>query len=89
MMFIGPNIMFVTAFQGLSRGMMALILSLARQFVLFVPLLYLFSYLFGLYGVWYSLPASDILGFLVAYAFIFAEYRRQKRSGYWKDVSPI
>jgi len=88
MLFIGPNIMFVTAFQGLSRGTMALILSLVRQFILFVPILYLFSHLFGMYGVWYSLPTSDILGFLVAYVFIYAEYRRQQRVGNWKDVSP-
>ncbi len=87
MLFIGPNIMFVTAFQGLSRGTMALILSLVRQFILFVPLLFLFSHLFGMYGVWYSLPASDTLGFVVAYGFIYAEYRRQKRSGIWKDVA--
>ncbi len=87
MLFIGPNIMFVTAFQGLSRGTMALILSLVRQFILFVPLLYLFSHLFGMYGVWYSLPASDTLGFLVAYGFIYVEYRRQKKSGYWTDIS--
>jgi putative MATE family efflux protein len=87
MMLIGPDIMFVTAFQGLSRGTMALILSLVRQFIVFVPILYLFSYLFGMYGVWYSLPTSDFLGFLVAYAFIYAEYRRQKRAGNWKDVA--
>jgi len=86
MLLIGPNIMFVTAFQGLSRGTMALILSLVRQFIVFVPMLYLFSYLFGLYGVWYSLPASDIIGFLVAYGFIYVEYRRQKRIGNWKDI---
>jgi putative MATE family efflux protein len=83
---IGPEIMFITAFQGLSRGMTALILSLLRQFIVFVPILFLFSYLFGLYGVWYSLPTSDILGFVVACVFIYAEYRRQKKLGTWKDV---
>ncbi len=87
-MLIGPEIMFVTAFQGLSRGTTALILSLVRQFILFVPILFLFAHLFGMYGVWYSLPTSDILGFLVAYAFIYAEYRHQKRAGIWKDVAP-
>jgi putative MATE family efflux protein len=86
MFLIGPNIMFVTAFQGLSRGTMALILSLVRQFILFVPILYLFSYLFGLNGVWFSLPASDTLGFLVAFGFIYTEYRRQKGMGNWKDI---
>ncbi len=88
MLFIGPNIMFITAFQGLSKGTMALVLSLVRQFILFVPLLYLFSHLFGMYGVWYSLPASDILAFIVTYVFIYLVYRRQKRGGNWTDVSP-
>ena len=49
--FIGPTLMFITVFQGLSRGTMALILSLMRQFLLFVPLLYIMSYFFGLFGV--------------------------------------
>jgi len=89
MLLIGPNIMFVTAFQGLSRGAMALVLSLVRQFIVFVPILFLFSYLFGIYGVWYSLPTSDVIGFVVAYAFIYAEYRRQKRMGNWKDIPEV
>ncbi len=83
MLLIGPNIMFVTAFQGLSQGTIALVLSLVRQFILFVPLLFLFSYLFGLNGVWVSLPASDILAFIVTFAFIYREYRRQKAAGEW------
>ncbi|MBN1176143.1 MAG: MATE family efflux transporter [Dehalococcoidales bacterium] len=87
MALIGPTIMFVTAFQGLSRGGTALILSLVRQFIVFVPMLFLFSYLFGLYGVWYSLPASDTLGFVVSFGFIYAEYQRQKKLGNWKDMA--
>ncbi len=87
MALIGPTIMFVTAFQGLSRGGTALILSLVRQFIVFVPMLFLFSYLFGLYGVWYSLPASDTLGFVVSFGFIYAEYQHQKKLGNWKDMT--
>ena len=87
MALIGPSIMFTTAFQGLSRGTMALILSLLRQFILFVPILFLFSYLFDLDGVWYSVPAADGLGFLLSFWFIFAEYRHQKRLGNWKDMN--
>jgi Na+-driven multidrug efflux pump len=80
MMFIGPTIMFITLFQGLSRGMMALILSLVRQFLLFIPLLYFFSYLFGLYGVWWSLPASDFLSFTLTFVFTYREYKIQKKT---------
>lgn len=87
MLFIGPSIMFITVFQGLSRGAMALVLSLVRQFLLFVPLLYLFSYLFGLYGVWTALPVSDVLSFAVTFVFIYREYRLQKKNYDWSGNS--
>jgi len=76
---IGPMLMFITTFQGLSNGMMALFLSLLRQFLFFIPLLYLFRYTFGIYGVWSSMPASDTLSFLVTFLFIYREYRKHKR----------
>jgi putative MATE family efflux protein len=79
MVFVGLNIMLITAFQGLSRGKTALVLSLIRQFIVFVPLLYIFRFLFGLTGVWWSGPTSDILGFCVSIVFIYREYRQQQR----------
>jgi putative MATE family efflux protein len=79
MVLIGPNIMCVTTFQGLAKGRTALVLSLIRQFLVFIPALYLFRYLFGLTGVWLSAPASDIMGLVVTLAFILREYRLQKR----------
>ena len=75
----GPIIVFVTTFQGLSRGMMALFLSLLRQFLFFIPLLFLFRYTFGIYGVWSSMPVSDTLSFLVTFFFIYREFRKHKR----------
>jgi putative MATE family efflux protein len=78
---IGPSIMFVTAFQGLNKGKTALALSLIRQFIVFVPLMYLFRYLFGMYGAWWSLPVSDTLGIAVSLGFILGEYRLYKKSG--------
>jgi putative MATE family efflux protein len=81
MPFIGPNIMFITTFQGLSKGTMALLLSLVRQFLLFVPLLYLLSRLLGMQGVWAAMPAADVLGFIITFAFIYREYTRRKRDG--------
>ena len=72
--------MFITAFQGLSRGMMSLILSLVRQFIFFIPLLYLLRYLLGIYGVWLSLPASDVLSFTVTFLFLYREYRKQRKN---------
>jgi putative MATE family efflux protein len=75
---VGPTMLFITAFQGMSRGTLALILSLVRQFFFFIPLLYLFSYLFGITGVWVSLPVSDIFGFIISFLFIYREYREHR-----------
>jgi len=80
---IGPTIMFITTFQGLSKGRDAMVLSLARQFIFFVPGMYLLSYLMGLNGVWLSMPVSDVAGFLVSGFWIYREYRAQKKSGLW------
>ncbi len=85
MLLIGPSVMFITTFQGLSKGTMALILSLVRQFIFFLPLLYLLRYLLGLHGVWLSLPASDVLGFIVTFFIIYREYRKQRKSAKWSD----
>lgn len=77
LVFIGPSILFITAFQGLSMGGMALWLSLVRQFILFIPVLFILEYLFGLIGIWLSLPVSDILSFAVVLVFLLKEYRRR------------
>jgi putative MATE family efflux protein len=84
---VGPTMLFITAFQGMSRGTLSLILSLVRQFFFFIPLLYLFSYLYGVTGVWISLPASDVLGFAISLLFIFREYKKHKRNPA-KEVMP-
>jgi putative MATE family efflux protein len=79
MIFIGPSIMFITTFQGLSQGTKSLVLSLLRQFIIFIPILYLFRHLFGLTGIWVAMPASDTLSFVLVGFFIYREYRKHKR----------
>jgi putative MATE family efflux protein len=89
MVFVGPTIVFITAFQGLSKGTIALFLSLLRQFLIFIPLLFLFRYLFGLYGVWWSMPASDTLSFVLTLAFVWREYRKERRTMEGRIVAPV
>ena len=83
---VGPSILFITTFQGLSKGKEALILSLVRQFIFFVPLLYLLPRIWGINGVWLSLPISDTLAFLVSGLWLFREYKLQQRTGVWSDI---
>ncbi len=79
----GPMVLFVTTFQGLSKGKDALLLSLVRQLIFFIPLLFLLRWAWGMTGVWLSLPISDILAFIVSGLWLFREYRRQQ------GMSPI
>jgi MATE family, multidrug efflux pump len=82
MVLIGPNILVITAFQGLARGKTALALSLIKQFIVFIPLLYLCRYLWGINGVWISWPIADTLSTVVSFAFIFREYRIHQQKGF-------
>jgi Na+-driven multidrug efflux pump len=81
---IGPTLIFITVFQGLSKGLDAMVLSLARQFIFFVPALLILPRLWDLTGVWIAMPVSDILGFLSAGLWLWREYGVQKKRDYWK-----
>lgn len=48
------------------QTMKATILAAARQFLFFIPALFIFSHFFKLGGIIYSQPVADVLSFLVA-----------------------
>ena len=85
---VGPTIVSITTFQGLSRGTTAWLLSLTRQLFFFVPALYILSHFMGLNGVWLTMPVSDTLGSVVAISWLLREYWKQKKSGLWTQ-SPV
>ncbi len=87
--FIGPTIIFITTFQGLSKGKDAMMLSLTRQLVFFVPGLFLLSYYWGMTGIWVSMPVSDFLGFIIASLWLIREYRLQKKNHNWVKVLAV
>jgi putative MATE family efflux protein len=76
MVLIGFSILSTTTLQGLSKGVTALVLSLIRQFVVFIPLLYLCRHLWDLTGVWISWPIADTLSTAVSFVFIYREYKK-------------
>jgi len=84
----GPAIMFVTTFQGLSKGWTAISLSLMRELVFFIPAIFILPRFIGLNGVWLSLPIADVCGTIIAGFWLYREYRLQKRSGIW-DNAPV
>ena len=48
-------------FQAIGEPIPALVLTLARQGLFMIPLMYILSYSFGLDGVWFSMPLGEIL----------------------------
>jgi putative MATE family efflux protein len=84
--FIGLAIIFIVTFQAMGKGREVLLLSLARQFVFFVPLIYILPRFMEVTGVWVALPVSDVCGFLVTGSWLLREYRKQRRIGVWKDL---
>ena len=83
---VGPSILFITTFQGLSKGKEAMVLSLVRQFIFFVPLLFLLPRILGISGIWLSGPISDTLAFLVSGLWLLREYNLQQRKGVWSNM---
>ena len=86
---IGFNVLVTTTLQGLSRGTTALVLSLIKQFGVFIPLLYLCRYLWGLTGVWISWPVADTLSTVVSFVFIYREYRIHQKKGFLESGGGI
>ena len=84
---IGPAIIFITTFQGLSKGWTAISLSLARELVFFIPAILILPRFMGLNGVWLSLPIADVCGTVIAGFWLYREYRLQKRSGIWDNAT--
>lgn len=83
MVLIGPTVVFITTFQGLSKARDAFLLSLARQSLVFIPALFILPRLFGLTGAWISLPLSDITAATISGLWILREYRLQKKDPAW------
>jgi Na+-driven multidrug efflux pump len=63
---IGYQAVVTNFFQTIGKVRISIFMSLSRQLLFLLPMLLLFSSIWGLDGVWASLPASDFVAFLVA-----------------------
>jgi len=63
---IGYQAVVTNFFQTIGKVRISIFMSLSRQLLFLLPMMLLFASLWGLDGVWASLPASDFVAFLVA-----------------------
>jgi putative MATE family efflux protein len=59
--FIGPQITLMVSFQAFGKPLQAMVITLGRQLLFFIPLLYLLNHLFGFKGFVWAQPAAEML----------------------------
>lgn len=77
--FVGSQMVITNFFQCIRKVKVSIFLSLSRQLLFLLPMLYILPQFFGLDGVWYALPASDITAAIVANIIMFKYMGRLKK----------
>ncbi len=67
---VGIQLIGAAYFQAVGKAMPALLLTLSRQGLIFIPLLYLLSNYYGVNGVWFAFPVSDLISTLITAYFL-------------------
>ena len=76
---IGYQATVTNFFQTIGKVRISIFMSVSRQLLFLLPMMLVFSSLWGLESVWFSLPASDFVSFLVA-VFIMQRFKLQNAS---------
>lgn len=77
--FIGAPIASTTYFQSIGRAQVAILLSILRQALLLIPMIFLLPRFFGVQGIWFSGPLSDFMSACVTMTVVAFEFRRLNR----------
>ena len=78
---VGFQAVVTNFFQCIGRVGKAIFLSLSRQLLFLIPFLLTFPSFWGTDGVWFSMPASDLVSSLVAMALFIPLMREFDRLG--------
>lgn len=76
---IGGQIVISNFFQSIGKAKVSIFLSLSRQLIFLIPLLLILPGIYGINGVWASLPLSDTIAFFVAITALWIYLRREKK----------
>ena len=73
---IGFQMVASTFFQSIGMAGKAIFMSLTRQVLFLLPCLLILPSIFGIKGVWYSMPAADLLSSIIAAYLLISQYRK-------------
>jgi len=74
----GVTIVMSGYYQAIGNARMAIMLTLIRQVVLFVPMLLTMPYFWGLDGIWIAIPITDLAALFVTLILLRREHARLK-----------
>lgn len=74
--FIGFQLVGAAYFQAAGKAKPALVLTLLRQSIFLIPFVIVLPMFFGLDGIWYSFPISDMLAAIVTFFFLKKETQK-------------
>jgi len=72
---IGVQLIGAAYFQAIGKATPALLLTLLRQGIFFIPLIFILPNFYGELGVWMSFPISDVLATVVTVYFLHREVK--------------
>ena len=78
---IASQAVITNFFQCIGKVKISIFLSLSRQLFMLLPLAYLLPLWWQLDGVWYSMPASDFMSFVMTWPLLFWYMRKLKSYG--------
>jgi putative MATE family efflux protein len=67
---IGVQLIGAAYFQAIGKAIPALLLTLSRQGLFFIPLLFILSHFYGVMGVWMAFPVADVFSTLMTAYFL-------------------
>ncbi|RLF26709.1 MAG: MATE family efflux transporter [Thermoplasmata archaeon] len=73
---MGPSLIIISFFQGIGQGMKILYILMIRQFIIFFPVLYVFTTLFGLPDLWFAFPISDMAAVIIGLILSYPDFKR-------------
>ena len=73
---VGIQLIGAAYFQAIGKALPALLLTLTRQAFFFIPLVFLFSFKMGVFGVWLSFPVSEFLATIVTVYYLNSEMKK-------------
>jgi putative MATE family efflux protein len=82
---IGSQAVITNFFQSIGKAKISIFLSLSRQMIFLLPLLVALPPMLGVDGVWYALPASDTVAFIVTWI-IMIRYMRKFKLQHQKQI---